>query len=86
LDFVNKYDELANGIFGEAIYSKGIYSNTTLEPQDFQSYDFDRETGLYVHEGKNYSLEWPIFERLVEKKKEHNQLKPVQQELGTNRY
>lgn len=69
VSFVNRYDELSMGIFGEATYSNGLYNDTRLNPQDFQSYHFDKDTGLYVYEEKNYSFEWPIFEKMLEQRK-----------------
>jgi hypothetical protein len=44
LDFVNYYDELANGVFDEASYTKGTLLDICLDPADFQAYDFDPDT------------------------------------------
>jgi hypothetical protein len=39
LDFVSQYDELANGIFGEAHYMKGELHDYRLDTADFQQVD-----------------------------------------------
>lgn len=39
LDFVNQYDELANGIFGEAHYVKGKFHDFRLETADLENVD-----------------------------------------------
>jgi hypothetical protein len=70
INFVNHYDELAMGIFGEAKYEQKTYSDIRLDHNDFSSYQYDQETRLYVYDGKNYSFEWPIFEKLLDQKKE----------------
>jgi Ferredoxin-like domain in Api92-like protein len=71
LDFVNNYNELANGLFGEATYKNSVFNDIRLEPEDFQAYQYDKEIGLFVYDGKNYSFEWPIFEKLLERRKEN---------------
>ena len=70
LDFIINYNELANGLFGEASYKKGVFNDVRLEPEDFQAYQYDKEIGLFVYEGKNYSFERTIFEKLLEYRKE----------------
>jgi hypothetical protein len=77
LDFTNRYDELTMGIFGEASCQNGIMLDIQLDLLDFQAYDYDKELLAYVYEGNSYEFEWPIFELLLEKKKE-------QFEQGTN--
>jgi len=70
LDFVINYSELANSVFGEATYKSGVFNDVRLEPEDFQAYQYDQLTGLYVYDVKNYSFEWPIFEKLLAQRKE----------------
>jgi len=77
LDFTNRYDELANGIFGEASCQNGIMLDIQLDLLDFQAYHYDKDLLAYVYQGNPYEFEWPIFELLLEKKKE-------QFEQGTN--
>ena len=85
LDFVTNYDELSNCIFGQAIYKNKLFNDFRLEPHDFSSYNYDPQTGLYVYENKNYSFEWPIFEQMLEKKKENDQSKLNQQRTSLSR-
>src|ERR1700753_2417012 len=70
VDFINRYDELAMGIFGEARLESASYSDTRLEPIDFQSYDYDQTKKLYIYDNQTYQFEWPIFEQMLERKKE----------------
>jgi hypothetical protein len=70
LDFNNRYDELQMGIFGEASYQNGILLDVKLDPVDFQAYHYDKELLAYLYEGNSYEFEWPIFEKLLEKRKE----------------
>ena len=70
LDFTNRYDELGMGIFGEASYQNGNLLIVQLDPVDFQAYHYDKELLAYVYEGNSYEFEWPIFEKLLEMRKE----------------
>jgi len=72
LDFVNHYDEVANGVFGEASYTKGTLLDICLDPADFQAYDFDPATRLFTYNGQTYENETPIFEKMIEEKKADN--------------
>ncbi|MDP9079952.1 MAG: hypothetical protein M3O71_21205 [Bacteroidota bacterium] len=69
LGFVNYYDELANGIFGEAIYTKGNLLDICLDPADFQAYSFDPATRLFTYEGQTYENETPILKKCWWRKK-----------------
>lgn len=69
VDFINRYNELNMGLFGEASCLKGYYCDVRLDPYDFHCYDYDAERKLYVYENNTYEYEWPIFEKMLEKKK-----------------
>ncbi len=86
LDFVNNYNELDNGLFGEAGYKKGVFTDIRLEPEDFRSYPYDKDIGLFVYERKNYSFGWSIFEKRLEQRKEAMvKLLSIQQQMGVTR-
>ena len=70
LDFTNRYDELANGIFGEASCQNGIILDIQLDLLDFQAYDYDKELLAYVYEGNSYeSLNGRFLKSYWKKKK-----------------
>ena len=85
LDFVNNYDELANGIFGEAIYKNGILLDVSLDLPDFQLYHYDKDLESYVFEGNTYEQEWDIFLKLLDAKKRQlaaNQIPDISEEAA----
>jgi hypothetical protein len=47
LDFVHKYDEQDNNLFGEASHKNRIFIDVRLSPEDFQTYHYEQEAGLY---------------------------------------
>jgi len=72
LDFKSYYDEMSNGVFGEATYIKGSLLDVCLDPEDLQGYHFDAANQTYNYKGETYENETPIFERILEEKKAGN--------------
>jgi hypothetical protein len=63
------YDELGNGIYGEALYENSKLVNLFLEDSDFEQYEYQEETEDYLFEGKLYESDYDILEILMERKK-----------------
>lgn len=68
--FSHSYEELAMGIFGEAVYSKGVLVDIYLEPSDFSQYQYLEESDNYLFEGEYYNSDWEILDILLERKKQ----------------
>lgn len=69
LGFYMYYDELGNGIYGEALYDNGKLVNLFLENSDFEQYVYQEETEDYLFEGAVYESDYDILEILMERKK-----------------
>lgn len=67
-NFLYNYEELNMGIYGVAIYRKGILKDIYLEQEDFGLYQYDQQSRCYVFEGENYRDEWDILEILLQRK------------------
>lgn len=67
-EFLYNYEELNMGIYGVAIYRKGVLKDIYLEPEDFGLYEYDEQNESYVFEGENYRQDWDILEILLQRK------------------
>lgn len=68
VDFVQDYEEMGNGIYGQAIFKNGILEDIFLEDEDFEQYKYDEETDCYYFEGDTYESDYKILETLLERK------------------
>lgn len=69
VDFLDSYDELQTGVFGEANYDRGVLSNISLDGNDLKASHYDEETRLFIYKGQSYEDERPIFAQLIEQKR-----------------
>lgn len=67
-DFLYNYEELNMGIYGVAIYRKGVLKDIHLQPEDFGVFDYDELSDCYVFEGRNYRSDADILEILLQRK------------------
>lgn len=67
-DFLYNYEEIAMGIYGLAIYRKGVLHDVYLEPEDIGLYEYDEQSESYVFEGGNYIDDAEILEILLQRK------------------
>lgn len=68
VDFTQEYEELGCCIYGRAIFTNGILTDTHLKYEDFGNFDFDEETNICLFEGEKYESEYDILEILLERK------------------
>ncbi|HZY39758.1 MAG TPA: hypothetical protein VFE53_24050 [Mucilaginibacter sp.] len=47
LDFVNRYDEINTGVFGEASYTGGVLSNINLDDNDLKDSHFENDRSIF---------------------------------------
>lgn len=68
VDFVQDYEEMGNLVYGKTLYKDGILTDTYLDDDDLDQYEFDEETDLYHFEGEEYDSDYEILETLLERK------------------
>ncbi|ALM50816.1 hypothetical protein AMR72_15180 [Flavobacterium psychrophilum] len=68
IGFVLDYEELGNLVFGRTTYSQGELVDIYLEPEDFDTYELDFDTGIYHFEGQEYEYDCDILETLLERR------------------
>jgi len=68
VNFTLDYEELGNGVYGKATYKDGVLTDTFLENEDFNSYEYDDEEDAYHFEGETFEGDWEILETLLERK------------------
>lgn len=56
------------GIYGLAIYRKGVLNDIFLEPEDFGLYEYDEQSNSYVFDGKSYRDDAEILEIILQRK------------------
>ncbi|HTD98364.1 MAG TPA: hypothetical protein VK668_03725 [Mucilaginibacter sp.] len=74
VDFEFDFEEIANGIYGKAIYRNGKATVFNLSAADFAAYDFDEDAGKYRFEGQYYDDNAEIFELMLKRKMENVEL------------
>lgn len=67
--FNYSYDEIGNGIFGEASYLNGELTEIELDADDIGQYEYDEENGTYRFENQNYESSGDILETMLARKK-----------------
>ncbi len=67
--FTFRYEETANGIYGEAVYKDGQLRYIALEIDDFAKYSFDEANECYLFEGDSYENDSDILELLLDRRK-----------------
>lgn len=68
--FIHEYEESNMWIFGRAIYQEGVLTEIGLDDSDFDQYDCDEETGIYLFEGREYENSYEILETLLDRKQQ----------------
>jgi hypothetical protein len=68
VDFEFDFEEIANGIYGKAIYRNGKATIFNLSAADFSAYGYDEEVGNYRFEGKYYDDSERILKIMLKRK------------------
>lgn len=71
VDFMQEYEEIGWCIYGKAIFTNGILTDTHLKYEEFGNFDFNKETNTCLFEGEEYESEYNILEILLERKIEN---------------
>jgi hypothetical protein len=66
--FTHEYEESGNLIFGRAVYRQGVLTDTALDNEDFDLYQYDEVKDSYLFEGSDYLSDTEILETLLERK------------------
>jgi hypothetical protein len=66
--FILDYEELGNLVYGRTTYIQGQLMDIYLEPEDFDTYELDCDTGIYHFEGQEYEYDYEILETLLERR------------------
>lgn len=67
--FTYSYDEIGNGVFGEASYLNGELTEIDLDADDIGQYEYNEDNGTYRFENRTYESSGDILETLLERKK-----------------
>ncbi|MFP5439029.1 MAG: hypothetical protein ACLGH8_14705 [Bacteroidia bacterium] len=66
--FTHEYKETGNCIYGVIEYKDGDETETDLDFEDFDRYEYNEDDGLYYFEGDTYESDYEILEILLERK------------------
>ena len=77
--FTYEYEELGNGIYGEATYDGKQLLVTQLDDADLDAYEYVEEQDQYQFEGKAYETDYEIIDILMERKRKEHPLTAVKQ-------
>lgn len=66
--FTHYYEEIGNCIYGVTEYKDGDETETDLDFEDFDRYEYSEDDGLYYFEGDTYESDYEILEILLERK------------------
>jgi len=69
VEFSYGYEESSMGIYGEATFKKGVFTDTFLDQEDFSLYHYHNQSNLFVFEGDTYESNSEILDILLERKK-----------------
>jgi len=72
--FVHGYEEGGCLIYGEASFTKGVFTDTCLDPEDFALYLYHEADETCTFEGDEYESRDEVLELLLERKKNINSL------------
>lgn len=67
--FNHIYDEVGNGVFGEASYMDGELKIIGLDADDIGQYEYDGDSGTYRFENLTYASSEDILQLMLERKK-----------------
>lgn len=70
--FICKYDEMANGIFGEARYDRNTLVMVKLDMDDFKAIHYDKIQKGYPCGGQVFEYEGDLLDYLLEQKMQDN--------------
>lgn len=68
--FTVDYHDLGQALFGEAKYEHGRLTDTRLDIEDFEKFNYDLEKQVYMYEGHYYDSDAEILEIMLETKKD----------------
>ncbi len=70
LDFVLNYDELGDGVYGEAIYNAedDTLAKYDLDSSDLDPIEYNSEEDEYLFEGKSYESQYDILQIIFDRK------------------
>ena len=68
VDFILDYEEIGNQIYGVSVYSNNELTEICLEEEDFEQYNYHKETDTYFFEEENYESDCEILEILLKRK------------------
>jgi hypothetical protein len=76
--FICSCEELQMQIYGEYYYSNGILTDTFLDDTDFAQYEINRDNDdTWIFEGEVYESNYDILEILLDRKKNRNNIYPI---------
>lgn len=70
VNFSLDYEELGCLIYGNATFTDGVLVETDLDEADFDSFQENEDGCSYSFEGEEYSSQYDIMEKLLDRKKE----------------
>lgn len=68
IGFTHQYEEMGNCIYGITEYKDGDTTETDLDFEDFDRYEYNQDEGLYYFEDEAYESDYDILEKLLERK------------------
>jgi hypothetical protein len=69
ISFTYDYEERGNMVFGQAEYRSGNLTDTRLDGEDFDLFEYDEGTNNYNFRDEVYESEYEILELLLDEKK-----------------
>ena len=67
--FINKFQEMANGIYGESVYHEGKLTTVTLDLEDLTGHQYDKSMNGYRLGDEVYEYQGDLLDALLELKK-----------------
>jgi hypothetical protein len=67
--FISKFQEMSNGIYGEAAYRDGKLTSVTLSKEELANLHYDKTMNGYLLGDKVYEYEGDLLDVLLEQKK-----------------
>jgi len=67
--FTSDYSEIDLQVFGQATYKHGLLKDISLDPEDFNLFEYDQMENTWLFEGNSYVYDEEILEILLDRKK-----------------
>lgn len=64
--FVNRYSERGMGIFGEAIYERGLGQDIRLDHKHLEQISYDEALGQYKYNDRSYESEEELLDEILD--------------------